>query len=94
MKSLAQHKFVSTKRRCASSPRGDDARERDELAHAAGLARGTIYNNVENLDSLFEEVAAALGDEMHARILASFNATDDPALRPRARHALLRPSRP
>jgi AcrR family transcriptional regulator len=52
-----------------------------ELAHAAGLARGTIYNNVENLDSLFEEVAAALGDEMHARILASFNATDDPALR-------------
>ncbi len=52
-----------------------------ELAHAAGLARGTIYNNVENLDSLFEEVAAALGDEMHARIVASFNATDDPALR-------------
>src|SRR5271165_980729 len=52
-----------------------------ELAHAAGLARGTIYNNVENLDSLFEEVATALGDEMHARISASFEATDDPALR-------------
>ncbi len=42
-----------------------------ELAQAAGLARGTIYNNVANLDSLFEEVAAALGDEMHGRILAS-----------------------
>ncbi|HXZ15232.1 MAG TPA: TetR/AcrR family transcriptional regulator [Roseiarcus sp.] len=52
-----------------------------ELAHAAGLARGTIYNNVENLDSLFEEVATALGDEMHGRILASFEATDDPARR-------------
>ena len=52
-----------------------------ELAQAAGLARGTIYNNVANLDSLFEEVATALGDEMHARILASFEAMDDPALR-------------
>jgi AcrR family transcriptional regulator len=52
-----------------------------ELAQAAGLARGTIYNNVENLDSLFEEVAAALGDEMHARILASFQTMDDPARR-------------
>lgn len=52
-----------------------------ELAQAAGLARGTIYNNIENLDKLFEEVATALGDEMYARILASFQATDDPALR-------------
>jgi AcrR family transcriptional regulator len=52
-----------------------------ELAQSAGLARGTIYNNVENLDALFEEVATALGDEMHARIVASFKATDDPALR-------------
>ncbi len=52
-----------------------------ELAHAAGLARGTIYNNVENLDSLFEEVATALGDEMHGRILASFESMDDPARR-------------
>lgn len=52
-----------------------------ELAQAAGLARGTIYNNVQNLDALFEEVATALGDEMHGRIVASFAATDDPALR-------------
>ena len=52
-----------------------------ELAQAAGLARGTIYNNVENLDALFEEVATALGDEMHARILASFATMDDPARR-------------
>ena len=52
-----------------------------ELAQAAGLARGTIYNNVENLDTLFEEVATALGDEMHARILASFETVEDPARR-------------
>jgi AcrR family transcriptional regulator len=52
-----------------------------ELAQAAGLARGTIYNNVQNLDALFEEVAAALGEEMHARIVASFERIDDPARR-------------
>ena len=52
-----------------------------ELAQAAGLARGTIYNNVANLDALFEEVATALGDEMHARIVASFEGMDDPARR-------------
>jgi len=52
-----------------------------ELAQAAGLARGTIYNNVENLDALFEEVATALGDEMHSRIVVSFERTDDPAQR-------------
>ena len=52
-----------------------------ELAQAAGLARGTIYNNIANLDSLFEEVATALGDEMHGRILASLESMDDPARR-------------
>ncbi len=52
-----------------------------ELAHAAGLARGTIYNNVDNLDSLFEEVATALANEMHARVIASFTTIKDPARR-------------
>ena len=52
-----------------------------EVAQAAGIARGTIYNNVPNPDSLFEEVATSLGNEMHARIVASFNAIDDPAHR-------------
>ncbi len=52
-----------------------------DLAQAAGLARGTIYNNVANLDLLFEEVATALGDEMHTRILASFESMDDTARR-------------
>ena len=52
-----------------------------ELAHAAGLARGTIYNNVENPDSIFEQVATTLGDEMHARIAVSFAGIEDPAHR-------------
>jgi AcrR family transcriptional regulator len=52
-----------------------------ELAHAAGLARGTIYNNVDNLDALFEEVATVLGNEMHARVIASFTTIKDPARR-------------
>jgi AcrR family transcriptional regulator len=61
--------------------RGTTETNVSELAHAAGIARGTIYNNVSNPDSIFEEVATALGNEMHARIVASFEATDDPAHR-------------
>jgi AcrR family transcriptional regulator len=52
-----------------------------ELADAAGVARGTVYNNVESPDSLFEQVAGKLAAEMQARIAASFGAIDDPALR-------------
>ena len=65
-----------------------------ELAQAAGLARGTIYNNVANLDSLFEEVATALGDEMHGRILASFEFDGRSGAPPRVWHPILCPSRP
>lgn len=61
--------------------RGTTQTNVSELAHAAGLARGTIYNNIPNLDSLFEEVATALANEMHERVLASFGAIEDPALR-------------
>nr|WP_205527266.1 TetR/AcrR family transcriptional regulator [Solimonas sp. K1W22B-7] len=54
-----------------------------ELAQAAGVARGTIYNNLESPDRLFEHVAAQLADEMDERIVASYAAAgiDDPALR-------------
>src|SRR5271166_3319177 len=52
-----------------------------ELAQAAGVARGTIYNNVANLESLFEEVATALADEMHSRVYLSFQTIRDPAHR-------------
>lgn len=61
--------------------RGTTQANVSELAQAAGLARGTIYNNVSNPDCLFEEVATALAVEMHARILASSETIDDPAHR-------------
>jgi AcrR family transcriptional regulator len=66
---------------CIFARRGTTQANVSELAQAAGIARGTIYNNVSNPDSLFEQVATALGNEMHARILASFEAMDDPAHR-------------
>jgi AcrR family transcriptional regulator len=61
--------------------RGTTQASVSELAQAAGIARGTIYNNVSNPDSLFEEVATGLANEMHARVVASFEAIDDPARR-------------
>jgi len=50
-----------------------------ELAAAAGMARGTIYANVDNIDGLFEEVAAQLIYEMMHRVVASFPDDKDPA---------------
>lgn len=52
-----------------------------ELAQAAGVARGTIYNNLHDPDHLFEEVAAQLADDMNWRITASFEGIADPAHR-------------
>lgn len=49
-----------------------------ELAQAAGIARGTVYNNLEDPDHLFESVAARLAEEMNARIVASFADDDEP----------------
>lgn len=52
-----------------------------ELAQAAGIARGTIYNNLQDLDSLFFEVATQLADEM-IELTANTSATcEDPAQR-------------
>lgn len=42
-----------------------------ELAEYAGVARGTIYNNVKSLDTLFNEVTANLAAEMNRRIVDS-----------------------
>lgn len=50
-----------------------------ELAVAAGMARGTIYANVDDVDGLFEEVAAQLIHEMMNRVVASFPDGEDPA---------------
>jgi AcrR family transcriptional regulator len=57
-----------------------------DLAEAAGVARGTVYNNFGrassgNVQSLFEEVATRLTTEMDARVAASVGATHDPAER-------------
>ena len=61
--------------------RGDTHVSVNDLAQAAGVARGTIYNNVRDPDALFEEVAAQLGAEMHERISLGFGPLEDPALR-------------
>jgi AcrR family transcriptional regulator len=52
-----------------------------DLAHAAGVARGTIYNNVASVDTLFEDLAAQLAAEMHERVHQSFGDIEDPARR-------------
>lgn len=52
-----------------------------ELASAAGIARGTVYNNLESPERLFESVAAQLADEMHGRIVTSFETVEDPLQR-------------
>jgi AcrR family transcriptional regulator len=52
-----------------------------ELAAAAGVARGTIYNNLNDADALFEEVARQLIDEMTERLMLCFVNVDDPAAR-------------
>lgn len=52
-----------------------------ELAQAAGIARGTIYNNIEAPENLFGEVAAALSREMIWRVEATMRDIDDPAQR-------------
>jgi AcrR family transcriptional regulator len=52
-----------------------------ELAQAAGVARGTVYNNVSDLDGLFFEVAGHLSAEMNERIALVVKEIEDPALR-------------
>jgi AcrR family transcriptional regulator len=52
-----------------------------ELAAAAGMARGTIYSHVPDVDGLFEEVAAQLAREMTERVVAGFAGIGDPAQR-------------
>lgn len=52
-----------------------------ELAQAAGVARGTIYNNLPDPDNLFEAVAAQLAEDMNKRATDSFQDVTDPAMR-------------
>jgi AcrR family transcriptional regulator len=52
-----------------------------ELASAAGMARGTIYSHVPDIDRLFEDVAGQLAREMTERVVAGFAGVNDPAQR-------------
>ncbi|CAD5109910.1 TetR/AcrR family transcriptional regulator [Zestomonas carbonaria] len=52
-----------------------------DLAQEAGVARGTIYNNVESMEQLFRQVASQLSKEMHLRVSKSFADLEDPAAR-------------
>lgn len=52
-----------------------------ELAEAAGVARGTIYNHFKHPESLFERVATELAAEMDRRIQQAFASVEDPAAR-------------
>ena len=51
------------------------------LAEAAGVARGTIYNNLDSIESLFEKVAKELSEEMIVRVALSLPADVEPAQR-------------
>jgi AcrR family transcriptional regulator len=61
--------------------KGTSAITVSELAEEAGIARGTVYNNVDAPDELFEEIAAGLAVEMHQRLATILPGLDDPAER-------------
>ncbi len=52
-----------------------------DLAEAAGIARGTIYNNIEDPERLFSDVALDLSRDMIARVERTMRELDDPAER-------------
>lgn len=51
------------------------------LAEAAGVARGTVYNNLGSTEDLFRRVAAQLARDMHERVAVSYAGVDDAAER-------------
>ena len=52
-----------------------------DLAEAAGVARGTIYNNFPSVETLFEAIATQLTSAMQERIEQTAQGVDDPARR-------------
>jgi AcrR family transcriptional regulator len=52
-----------------------------ELAQAAGVARGTIYNNLDDLAGLFDAVAVQLAAQMSAQVEQAIADLDEPAQR-------------
>lgn len=51
------------------------------LAETAGVARGTVYNNLGSTEDLLRRVAAQLAEDMHERVVASYAGVDDAAQR-------------
>jgi AcrR family transcriptional regulator len=47
------------------------------LAEAAGVARGTVYNNLGSTEDLLHRVAAQLAADMHRRVAASYRGAED-----------------
>jgi AcrR family transcriptional regulator len=52
-----------------------------DLAQAAGVARGTIYNNLGDLAGLFDAVALELALEISAGVVRAISVLDDPVQR-------------
>lgn len=52
-----------------------------EIAQAAGVARGTIYNNIPDAANLFEDVASILLRDMYRLAASLMDRIDDPAVR-------------
>ena len=52
-----------------------------DLAQVAGVARGTIYNNLVSMESLFADVAKELSSEMIQRVVNSADPQLEPAQR-------------
>ena len=61
--------------------KGSSAISVSELAEVSGVARGTIYNNGLRPDSLFEDIASQLSNEMNARVIKTLGAEEDSAKR-------------
>jgi len=52
-----------------------------DLAQAAGVARGTVYNNVPDTSILFTDIVSDLALEMNERVIQSFGDCANPAVR-------------
>ncbi|HNI97477.1 MAG TPA: TetR/AcrR family transcriptional regulator, partial [Leptospiraceae bacterium] len=52
-----------------------------DLAKTAGVARGTVYNNLGSIDDLLERVTDYLTEEMNLNLEKQFQSVSDPAKR-------------
>lgn len=63
------------------SEHGDPEANVSELASIAGVARGTIYNNIGDLSTLFADVSGHVIAEMGARLALALNRVAEPERR-------------